>query len=95
MQVSTAVGFLDEVSVRALRGWAHKNGEPTDLVARVNGQEVASFWTGLPRPDLAALRMAATRVAVSMTNLICRRTDIASDRSAIIVNRRSRPAASK
>jgi SAM-dependent methyltransferase len=46
-------GYLDEVTLRSIRGWATaENGGPESLIASVNGVVVARFEASLYRPDL-------------------------------------------
>jgi SAM-dependent methyltransferase len=46
-------GFLDEVTLRKIRGWAvDGQGEPPELTAAINGVPVAQFRPSLYRPDL-------------------------------------------
>jgi hypothetical protein len=48
-------GFLDSVSLEAVRGWAKpKHGRPVEVVLYIGGREVARTRADRPRKDLAA-----------------------------------------
>jgi len=49
-------GFLEEVTVRSVRGWAADDaGRPIDVIASVNGEELGRFRAVSFRPDLARM----------------------------------------
>jgi SAM-dependent methyltransferase len=51
--MSIGPGFLDEVTLRSIRGWGcDDSGRPVDLIVSINGKKVCRFRTWAPRPDL-------------------------------------------